>query len=284
MDKSNIKIIDAHTHVQFDQYNEDREDVVARALNQGIGMINAGADLKSSKDAIVLAHKFENGVWATVGVHPTEPKDFDKLSEIEILAQDSKVVGIGECGLDYAHFVREQSKRKQNGAPAIAEGNGGLFDIKKEKDLQKEIFEKHIRLSGIVKKPLIIHCREAFDDLVGLLGVNRNLLLAEPGIIHFFTGTIDDAKKLLELNFSFTLGGLITFNRSFYNIIKFIPIEKILVETDAPFVSPKSHRGQRNEPSYIIETISSIASIKNIEENLVRDKILENTKRVFKLK
>lgn len=260
MNKSDIKIIDAHTHVQFSQYDKDRDDVVARALAQGVGMINAGADLKSSKDAVDLAHKYENGVWAAVGIHPTEPKDFDKLEEAEKLAQDNKVVGIGECGLD---FFRDKD-----------------FEVQKK---QKDIFEKHIQLSYDIKKPLIIHCRDAFADTIAILMAHKKDLLTDPGVLHFFTGTINDAKKLLELNFSFTFGGLITFNRSFDDVLGLIPIEKIIAETDAPFVSPKSHRGQRNEPYYIIETISSIALIKNIEENSVRDKILENTKRVFGL-
>ncbi len=278
-----IKIIDAHTHVQFEQYDKDRDDVVARSLAEGVGMINAGADLKSSKDAVDLAHKYENGVWAAVGIHPTEPKDFDKLEEVEKLATDPKVVGIGECGLDYAHFVREQSGWKQNGAPAIAAGNGGFVDVKKEKDLQKEIFEKHIEFSRKYKKPLVIHCREAFADTIDALTVNKNNLLPEPGILHFFTGTIDDAKRLLDLNFSFTFGGLITFNRSFDDVLKFIPLEKILVETDAPFVTPVPNRGKRNEPAFIVSTAKELAKIKSISFEDASETVFKNTIRVFNL-
>lgn len=260
MEKLKIKIIDAHTHVQFEQYDSDRNEVVERALAAGIGIINAGADLKSSKDAVNLAHKFENGVWATVGIHPTEPKDFDKLEEIEKLAKDSKVVGIGECGLDYFRDKDFEAQEKQ-----------------------KEVFIKHIELSNKIKKPLIVHCREAFSDIIKLLTANKEKLLPEPGILHFFTGTLDEAKKILELNFSFTFGGLITFNRSFDEIIEFIPLEKILAETDAPFVSPKSHRGQRNESAYIAEVVPMIAAIKRISEESAAKQILENTKRVFGL-
>lgn len=256
-----IKIIDAHTHVQFEQYDNDRNDVIARALTGGIGMINAGADLKSSKDAVDLANRYEAGAWATVGVHPTEPKDFDKFEEIEILTKDNKVVGIGECGLDY---FRDKDSEVQN--------------------KQKEIFVKHIELSNKIKKPLVIHCREAFGDIIETLMTNKEKLLPEPGILHFFTGTVDDAKKLMELNFSFTFGGLITFNRSFDELIGMIPLEKILIETDAPFVSPKSHRGQRNEPSFITETLSIISDIKSKKEDEVRGLLLTNTQRIFGIK
>jgi TatD DNase family protein len=253
-----IKIIDAHTHVQFKQYDRDRGEVISRSLAAGVGMINAGADLKSSRDAVDLAHKYEDGIWATVGIHPTESKDFDKFGEIEKLAQDSKVVGIGECGLDY---FRDKE-----------------FEVQKR---QKEIFERHIKLSNKIKKPLVIHCREALADIIGILTVHKSELLPEPGILHFFTGNIEDAKKLLELNFSFTFGGLVTFDRSFDKIIEFIPLEKLLVETDAPFVSPKSHRGERNEPLYIEEVIPVIAAIKRTDEEKTRKQLLENTKRVF---
>jgi TatD DNase family protein len=258
MGKPEIKIIDAHTHVQFEQYESDRDGVVARSLAAGVGMINAGTDLKSSKDAVDLAHKYKNGVWATVGIHPTEDKDFDKFEEIIKLSNDPKVVGIGECGLD--HF------------------RNNSFEVKKR---QEEAFEKHIGLSQKSKKPLIIHCREAFVDVVELLKSHKNELLTEPGILHFFTGTAEDAKKILELNFSFTFGGLVTLNHSFDKIIKMIPIQKILIETDAPFVSPKSRRGQRNEPVYVVEVIPIIAAIKQMTEESVTKKLLENTERVF---
>lgn len=255
-----LKIIDAHTHLQFEQYDSDRNDIIIRALAGGIGMINAGADLKSSKEAIDLAHKYENGVWATAGIHPTEPKDFDVFEEMEKLAQDIKVVGIGECGLDY---FRDKE-----------------FEIQKK---QKEIFEKHIDLSNKTKKPLVIHCREAFGDAIELLAANKENLLAEPGILHFFTGTIEDAKKLLELNFTFTFGGLITFNRDFDDILKFIPIEKILVETDAPLVTPVPNRGKRNEPAFVVSVVQELARIKGVSVETMSQTTLKNTARVFNL-
>jgi TatD DNase family protein len=296
-----LKIIDAHTHVQFEQYDKDRDDVIARAIAAGVGMINAGADLKSSKDAVDLAHKYENGVWAAVGVHPTEIRTYtdrnaDKngfisdnpsgnllesaMREIETLAHDEKVVGIGECGLDLHSLIdsdRSSDKHRYIG------GNPSLNQRQSEILRQKEIFEKHIRLSGSVKKPLVIHCREAFGDTIDILTDMKNELLPEPGILHFFTGTVENARQLLALNFSFTFGGLITFNRSFDDILKFIPLEKILVETDAPFVTPIPYRGKRNEPAYVVSTVEALAKIKGIPSENVSEATLKNTIRVFNL-
>ncbi len=256
----NFKIIDAHTHIQFEQYDKDRSETIERAFFLGIGMINAGADLKSSQDAIDLADKYENGIWATVGIHPTELKDFNDFEKIQQLSKNKKVVGIGECGMD---LYREEDKKNY--------------------EKQKELFEKHILLSNKIKKPLVIHCRQAFPEMIALLKENKSKLISEPGILHFFTGFTNEAKELLDLNFSFTFGGLITSNRSFDEVVKYIPLEKILVETDAPFVSPKSHRGQRNEPSFIKETLETIAYLKDKKIQEIEDVILSNTKRVFDL-
>ena len=269
-----IKIIDSHTHVQFEQFDKDREDVITRALTGGVGMINAGADTKTSKSAAVLANKYSDGVWAAVGIHPTEMEAGADSAQadaefkvIEKLAEETKVVGIGECGLDY-----------------YSKNNAGLVPTDFDRQNQIEMFERHINLSNKIRKPLVIHCREAFADTINVLSANKNKLLPEPGILHFFTGSIEDAHKLLELNFSFTFGGLITFNRSFDEVVKIIPLDKILIETDAPFVSPKSHRGQRNEPSFVSEVLLIIAQIKKIDEVHAQKQILENTKKVFSLK
>ena len=238
-----IKVVDAHTHVQFEQYDKDRDEVIKRALDNRIGMINAGADLKSSQDAVDLAHKYE-GLWATVGIHPTETQTHpdsgaDKsefisenqlsnqresaMREIEKLAHDKKVVGIGECGYDLYRNKGEEVEK-----------------------IQKELFIKHIQLSNRTRKPLVIHCREAFNETFKTLEEHKNLLLLEAGIFHFFTGRLKEAKKTIELGFSFTFGGLITYSREFDEVIRSIPLERILVETDAPFVTPAPFRGQRN--------------------------------------
>ncbi|MFA6136172.1 MAG: TatD family hydrolase [Candidatus Paceibacterota bacterium] len=254
----NLKIIDAHTHVQFEQYDKDREGVIKRALDKEIGMINAGADLKSSQEAVNLAHKYD-GIWATVGLHPTDAKkDLDKFDEIGKLAADDKVVGIGECGMD---FYREEDRNNRV--------------------IQEELFIKHIKLSDQIKKPLVIHCREAFPGTFEILENHKDFLLKNAGIFHFFTGGIEEAKKALNLGFSFTFGGLITYNRQFDEVIKYIPIENILIETDAPFVSPLSHRKERNEPSFVGEVLESISVIKNMSLEETEKIIFKNTTDLF---
>lgn len=266
MENNKIKIIDSHTHLQFESFDKDRGEVIKRALEHGIGTINAGADIESSKKAVEIAGNFSYGVWATSGIHPTEmtfknDSELKKsIDDIKNIAKEKSVVAIGECGLDYFHQKEE-----------------------KQKEIQRALFLEQIKISNELKKPLVVHCREAFPDLLEVLTLNKNLLLKNPGIIHFFTGTLNDAKKLLELNFSFTFGGLITFNRTFDEIIKYISIENILVETDAPFVSPQSHRGQRNEPIYIEETTSSLAQIKDIDEDILKKTLLQNTTKIFSL-
>lgn len=254
-----IEIIDAHTHVQFEQYDDDRDEVIKRSLNKGIGMINAGADLESSKKSIDLAYRYP-GLWATVGIHPTEVKDFDSFDEIEKLASDEKVVGIGECGLD---FYREEDRNNL--------------------EIQKELFLKHLELSRKVKKPLVIHCRQAFKETLEILKTHKNLLLENAGIFHFFTGGKEEAEKALEFGFSFTFNGLITYNRQFDEIIKFIPLEKILLETDAPFVSPLNHRKERNEPSFVDEVLIALSEIKKLDLEKTKNILLKNTIDLFQL-
>lgn len=260
-----ISIIDAHTHAQFPEFDSDRKEVIARALSLGIGMVNVGADLASSQKAVALAKEYKNGVWAAVGIHPADAQMNVDMKLIGKLAMDEKVVSIGECGLDY--FRAEQSA-----------------DGKERMETQKRIFVEQIELARDAKKPLMVHCRDAFPDMIDILTANRHLLILEnPGIIHFFTGEKEHAEKLLALGFSFTFGGLVTFNRSFDEVISFIPEEKILVETDAPFVAPLPFRGKRNEPSYVSEIVPFIASLKGKDVGKMKKILLKNTERVLKI-
>ncbi len=274
-------IIDSHTHLQFPQFNKDRDEVIKRAFDSGIWLVNVGADKESSVKAVELANKYKEGIYAAVGVHPHDADEDWDYEFFKNLAKDPKVVAIGECGLDYAVFVRKQSERLQKRASAEAESEGGLQQEQIIKNLQKEIFVKHIELAKEVQKPLMIHCREAFDDLIKILITHNSLLNTPPGILHFFTGSLADAKKLLERGFYFTFGGLITFNRDFDEIIKFIPKDKILLETDAPYVAPAPYRGKRNEPLYIIETAKKLAEIKDVAFEEICRQTTENAKRVF---
>lgn len=266
-----ISFFDAHTHVHFEAYKEDAEAVVRRALQGGVGMITVGTNLLTSEEAVAFAHQFpDDPVYAAVALHPshTSPSfhDDQELAEpyggevfsLEAylpLAKDPKTVAIGECGLDYFR-LEEHTKEKQKAAFAL-----------------------QIDLAHAVQKPVMIHCRDAFFDLIPFLTERKALLL--PGVIHFFTGTVYDARALLDLGFSFTFGGVITFTRAYDEVIQFIPSDRILTETDAPYVAPVPYRGKRNEPLYVIETTKKLAEIKGMALDAFAPRVLENVKRIF---
>lgn len=309
-----MKYFDAHTHVQFAAYDEDRKETMERALKVGVSMINVGTQAETSASAIKLANEYEENVYAAVGLHPvhteksfhdekelgspdgartdadgtqTDAENFQRKSassqrksvlgftsrEEEFdydyykkLALEPKVVAIGECGLDYYH-LSEETKEKQ-----------------------KDIFIRQMELAKEVKKPLMIHCRDAFGDLIKILTTNYQLLNTTPGVVHFFSGTEEDTKKLLELGFSFTFGGAVTFPPKadrlvgdYDEIIKLIPLDRILSETDAPYVAPMPYRGKRNEPVYVIEVVKKLAEIKNVSVEEMSESIFANAKRIFKI-
>lgn len=344
-----LRFFDAHTHAQFAAFKDDYREVIKRALDNGVGLINVGTQKDTSRRAVKIAHEFSakdelspiggNCVFATVGLHPIhtsksyydpeelgaalkwgEPRldgfwsrreefDYDYYKN---LALDSKVVAIGECGLDYAVFVREQRERLQKRVPAdlafvtkatsvadapkfwqwsakeaaLSEGGFSQEEIERIKEKQKEAFAKQIELAYEVKKSLMIHCRDAYTDLIELLTTHYKLLTDPPGIIHFFSGTINEAKQLLDLGFYFTFGGAITYlpkknGTKYAEIISMMPMERILSETDAPYVAPVPYRGKRNEPAYVIEVVKKLAEIKNAPLEVIREQILENAKDAF---
>lgn len=278
------EFLDAHTHVQFSAYDADREEVIRRARDAGVLMVNVGTQHDTSRAAVTLAEKYE-GLYAAVGLHPIHTSasfhDVDELGggeaakaftsrgeifDVEYyraLALHPKTVAIGECGLDYYRFDEKEDREEK-----IAKQKAALF--------------AQIELSGEVKKPLMIHCRNAFADLIALLKENRTRLIgANPGIIHFFTGTPDEAHALLGLGFSFTFGGVITFARSYDEIIKRMPPDRLLSETNAPLVAPVPYRGKRNEPAYVIEIVKKLAELKNVSVDEMREQIAQNASRIF---
>jgi TatD DNase family protein len=276
---------DAHTHIQFSGYDADRAAVLERARAAGVVMVSVGTQRDTSRAAVELAERSDD-VYASVGLHPIHTsasyhdaqelgggeaaKAFNSRGEAfdvdyyRSLALHSKTVAIGECGLDYFRFNEHEPRAEQ---------------IKK----QKEAFVAQIELSRSIKKPLMIHCRNAFADLIKILSSPAHPSIETPGVIHFFTGTPDDAQKLLELGFSFTFGGVVTFARDYDKAIKLIPLDRILSETDAPYVSPALYRGKRNEPAYVIETVKKLAELKGVPAEKMKGQIWENAKRVFAL-
>jgi TatD DNase family protein len=261
--QNKIKYIDTHAHLYFENYDDDREEVIQRTIDNGVAVINIGTDLKSSKKVLELAETQEH-FYGIVGFHPTytkEIKDAQKeLEELEKLIQHPKCVGIGECGLDY---FREEDK-------ATA-------------DLQKEFLKKQIELAIKYNKPLMIHCRDAYPDTLEIL---EEYKITNPELkanFHFFTESLETAKKILDLGFQFSFTAVITFAKDYEELVKFAPLDKIMSETDSPFVAPKSHRGQRNEPVYVIEVVEKIAELKGLDVEEVREAVLRNAGEFFGL-
>ncbi len=244
-----------------------------RAELAGVKMIAVGTQVSTSRAAIQFAEAYKGSVWAAVGFHPahlsfnwhhdlneqteSHPERFD-INALRELAEHPEVVAIGECGLDYFRLGPDDDETRNR---------------------QKDAFVAQIDLAYELKKPLMIHCRAAFPDLIAMLRANSAKL--RPGVIHFFTGTTEDAKQLLELGFSFTFGGVITFARDYDAAIQTIPIDRLLSETDAPYVSPAPYRGKRNEPAYVVETVKKLAELKGIWPEKMAEHIFENAKRIF---
>jgi len=282
--------IDIHCHLDFPDYDKDREAVLSRMRENNINAITIGTDLESSKKAVKIAEQNEN-VWACIGVHPEECQksqgntlgnfqgvtlEFDE-KEFEKLVKNSKVVAIGECGLDY---FRRRSL-----------GEGGLSE--NEKESQKELFEKQIEFAVKHNKSLMLHIRssgrnnfDAYKDALNILESYKKDSSADRGKklrgnIHFFAGNVDIAKRFLDIGFTMSFTGVITFTHDYNEVIKFLPIESIMSETDAPFVTPVPYRSKRNEPTYIIEVVKKLAKIRGENINILNNQILENFKRVF---
>lgn len=266
--------LDAHTHVHFPTYESDKDDVISRAQEADVKMITVGTQLSTSESAIKIAHEYPEDIWATIGYHPNHAeeehwhhdKNEQENSEKEIydekkfleLARDPKVVAIGECGMDYFRIKNEETKAKQ-----------------------KEIFISQIGIAREVGKPLMIHCRDAFKDLIKILKAEGKDL--KPGIVHFFTGTIEDTRELLDLGYSFAFGGVVTFTRNYDEQIKLAGPDRILSETDAPYVAPEPFRGKRNEPAYVVHAVKKLTEILGISEEKLKVEIWTNAQRILNI-
>lgn len=277
------KYIDAHAHMNFSAYDEDRDDVIKRALDNDVWMINVGTKEKTSKDAVDLANKYESGVYAIVGLHPVHTnKSFHDKEEIgeegepftssgevfnfdfyKKLCEDKKVVGIGECGLDYYRIDGDEKIYKEKQAAAFI----SQIDLALEFDL-----------------PLMIHCRNAYDDTLNILETYKKVSGDSlRGNFHFFAGSLEEAKRILDLGFTMSFTGVITFTEDYRKLIEYLPIDRILSETDCPYVTPKPHRGKRNEPLHVREVVKKIAEIKGLSLEETEMQIVKNIRDFFKL-
>ena len=264
-------MVDVHCHLNFKAFEKDVDEVIKRALDAGVKkIINVGTSFESSIRAVELAEKYEN-LHAIVGIHPHHA---DKLeegweSELKKLAQNKKVVAIGEIGLDYFSY-------KSN----------SIVDP----GLQKKVFETQIQLAHDSNLPLQIHNRQAGEDVIEILQHHKNLLKSLPGMFHCFAGSVDVLKNALDLEFYIGFDGNITYEGiakgetiALSDLCRNTPLERIVTETDAPFLTPEPHRGSRNEPSYVIIVGEEIAKIKVISFEKLKEITTQNAKKVFKL-
>jgi TatD DNase family protein len=268
-----IKYIDIHSHLSFADYKQDLLSVIEKMEKNDVATICVGSDYISSKESIEIAEKFKN-IFSCIGLHPGEKKTetFDEKKYGE-LVKNSKVVAIGECGLDYFRLKD---------------------DIEVEIIRQKKEFIKQIEFAIKYKRPLMLHIRDsekspnAYSDAYEILKKYKGKVT---GNMHFFAGSLDWAKKFIDLGFTLSFTGVITFppkadqpRADAIEIIRNVPLDKIHAETDAPFVAPIPYRGKRNEPVYVIEVIKKIAEIRGENLEKVRIQLLENSKKTFGLK
>ena len=253
-------LVDSHAHIDASDYDGDRRKILERALSKGVGTIIAvGSDLDSSRKTVDIANSFEE-VFAAVGVHPHDVKSVANKSagHIKVLADNAKVVAIGEIGLDY-HY--DHSPRK----------------------LQKHWFREQIRMAVKIGKPVIVHCRDAGEDVFSILEEERVWRVG--GVVHCFTGDAELARKFLGLDLHLGVAGPITFENSdeLRSVFADVPIERILVETDSPYLTPPPNRGKRNEPAYTVQVAEKLAEIKGLTLEDVARATSVNVRRLFKI-
>jgi TatD DNase family protein len=274
-------MIDVHCHINFHKFAEDHDEVIKRALEKGVTrIINTGTKLDSSQHAIELAESYAE-LYAIVGVHPhhadkielrqdaqeTARKD-DWIEVLEGMTKHPKVVGIGECGLDYYSY-------QSNGivAPKI----------------QKEVFAAQIELAHRTGLPLQIHNRQAGEDVIEMLKHHRDLLQDVPGMFHCFAGTEQVVKDALDLGFYIGFDGNITYKgiakgetTDLKELAKIVPLDRMVIETDSPYLTPHPYRGERNEPQYVIIVAEFIAELKDVTYEALVEQTDKNVYTIFK--
>ena len=251
-----MRLVDTHCHLDNEKFDEDRLDVIDRIKGNLEFCVNIGYDLTSSKKSLELAKKYDF-IYTVIGVHPIDIAEYDEEieKELELLAKDSKVVAIGEIGLDY-HWMTEP------------------------KEIQQERFRRQLELAKRLNKPVVIHTRDAMEDTVNILKEYPNIT----GVIHCYPGSLETAKQLVD-RFYLGIGGTLTFKNSkkIVEVVKNIPLDRIVIETDCPYLTPEPFRGKRNEPIYVEYIAKKIAEIKEITVEDVAKITTENAKKLYRI-
>jgi TatD DNase family protein len=293
--QSEIKYIDIHAHLNFPDYDADREEVIRRAHEHGVAIINIGTTIESSKKVIEIAEQFKTihpHLYAIPGIHPTEVCDWFEevmsagadmatevqsaevqsaevkidqiLCELKRLAQLKNVVGIGECGIDVFRVPEQYRNIIRN--------------------LQKKLFIGQIEIALEFDLPLMIHARESYTEILEVLDGNFIRDKARlRGNIHFFAGSPEEAELFLNRGFTVSFTGVITFAKVYEDVIVKLPSGRFMSETDCPFVAPVPYRGKRNEPVYVIEVVKKMAQVRGISEDDMQHELLATAKEKFRL-
>lgn len=253
-------LIDSHCHLADAQFANDLDAVLARSNTAGVvAMVCAGADIVSSRAAVRLAEQYDS-VYAVVGIHPEYAASFNAnaLKTLRDLAAHPRVVGIGEIGLDF-HYA--------DGAP---------------RDAQEKNFVAHLDLANELGLPVVIHDRDAHDALMNILRTRSG---KSRGILHCFSGDLAMANEAIDLGYCISFAGNLTFAnaRQLREIAAAVPLERIVIETDAPYLAPVPHRGKRNEPAYVARVAEKIAEIKNLSLDVVQETTTRNSEMIFRL-
>jgi TatD DNase family protein len=254
------ELFDTHAHLHFPEYADDRAAVLARARAAGVrGLVTIGTDLATSRAAIALAAE-EPDVWASVGMHPHDAAraDDNVLADLERLARGPRVVAVGEIGLD---FFRNLSPR----------------------DVQLDVFRRQLELARQVVRPVLIHCRDAHAETLAILTEARVGELG--GIMHCFSGDVAVARRCLDLGLHISLAGSVTYKnaRALPEVARFVPADRLVVETDCPFLPPEGYRGKRNEPAYLTVTAERVAAVRGEPLDRLAAITSDNARRLFRL-
>jgi len=251
-------LVDSHAHLSFPQFDADREEVIRRARQAGVAaIIEVGADLESSRAAVALAEQYE-WIYATVGIHPHDAATLTSavLAELRALANHPKVVAIGEIGLDYYRMLSPR-------------------------EAQLRAFEAQLALAAEGQQrpmPVVIHCREALDEVLAMLRGWKGT-----GVVHSYSGGPGRLDEVLALGFSIGLSGPVTFPKSerLRAVAAAVPLERLLVETDCPYLTPEPHRGSRNEPAYVRHVVEAVARARGLDVEAVAGASADNARRLF---
>jgi TatD DNase family protein len=251
-------MIDTHCHIDFKDFNHDREEVIVRAAEFGVDrLIDIGTDTASSRRAFALANAYEN-IYCTVGIHPHDSKTLtDKfISEMKTMADNPKVVGIGEIGLDY---YRDLSPR----------------------EIQRKAFITQLDLAVELDMPIVIHVREAMNDAMKIVEKYAGKL---GGVFHCFPGTVEQAEQVIDMGFHISVNGVMTYkNSKMQDLGREVDLEKILIETDCPFLTPVPYRGKRNVPAYVKHVCAKLAELRGMSMDEIDKITTRNAEKLFRL-